>query len=403
MTSVQSLKRTIQKTSPASIPGINGGSNAWASRIQNYLAQILDLISTGSTISVFVFRPGAAAGGNVFASWTNLLGALATVSGPKVVFLDNVVTSPVPIPAGPSDLGNVLLVGNEQLLGRTPVTVADGAVFNEAPLGFLGCDVTYDGASPVATFTGAAKRFRLDDSSLESVTAPFIEFSNDGHRLELVNEASILGGSPSLEAGATISEIAVGGGSSFSSQVVAGTGSIELLLLDSTPDYTEPDAPAFTGTVTVTRASQAENSSYDDSVEDPQLNADTVQEAIDALKTGVSNGGVNEGTLTTSDATPTTIYAIPAISDGVVLVEARIVGVTDPLADDAVYVARARVSFTAGTPTVNDATFDYTSESNPIWNAEIVVVGPSAVIRVTGAAATTIRWKSITTLTTLEI
>ena len=51
-------------------------------------------------MSVFVYRPGGIAGGNVFTNWQPLMAALSGVEGRKILEFDDSLTQ-CEIPAGP--------------------------------------------------------------------------------------------------------------------------------------------------------------------------------------------------------------------------------------------------------------------------------------------------------------
>lgn len=89
--------------------------------------------------TTFVFRPGGVASGNVYTSWSNLMTALGSVEGPKVIELDASLDSNnrCDIPAGTWDLGgSTVLRGLPYPTGgaTTPskVAVADGGVLRNA-------------------------------------------------------------------------------------------------------------------------------------------------------------------------------------------------------------------------------------------------------------------------------
>lgn len=409
---IATTRLAIQKLSPASIPGIGGGSNAWPQRIQNLMLEILSLINDSEIDSVFVFRPtDPNPTTNVFADWASLLAAVNAVAGPKVVFLDDSL-APIVIPAGPSDLSNVLLMGNPQLgpTARTPVTVTDGAVFAAPPLVFDSMALTFAGSSAVISLVGGTSRLVFSNSSLScSGTASFIEVTAADNSIELQRNSEWLnGGFPCMLIGADPVSIIASENSSVAGQTVEGAGGSTLIAIyrDASASITTQTAPSFTGTFTTVLEEMAEGEGYDDAAETPSIATATppnVQNAIDQLKVAIKEGGVYQGTVQTTDATPTTLFVVPSLNDGVMLLEARVVGSVVPLGNRAVYVLRARVNYAAGTPTVLDVLVDYSSEDDPAWNCDIVVDAGSAVVQVTGVAATTIDWKTTVTPTTLEV
>ncbi|MHB8107964.1 MAG: hypothetical protein ACYDH4_11150 [Candidatus Cryosericum sp.] len=51
-----------------------------------------------------VYRPGGAAGGNVFTSWASVMAAFATTQGPVTIAIDDSIITPAPVPVGIYDM-----------------------------------------------------------------------------------------------------------------------------------------------------------------------------------------------------------------------------------------------------------------------------------------------------------
>lgn len=67
-----------------------------------------------SGVSEFVFQPGGATSGNIYATWAALYAALSAINGPKTVYIDDSIVSPAVIPAsgGPAyNLTNCTIQG----------------------------------------------------------------------------------------------------------------------------------------------------------------------------------------------------------------------------------------------------------------------------------------------------
>ena len=116
---------------------------------------------------------------------------------------------------------------------------------------------------------------------------------------------------------------------------------------------------------------------------------------------GAVAGNVN--TVTTTDATVTTIATIAIPDNTVVLIKVDVTGRRTDAADRAGYMRNAVVFREAAGAATIQGTIDspLTRESSAPWDATISVSGNNAIITVKGAAANTINWKS--THTTQEI
>lgn len=112
---------------------------------------------------------------------------------------------------------------------------------------------------------------------------------------------------------------------------------------------------------------------------------------------GNASGGVLVSLLTTVNATPAAAQTITLPTDGVLLLETKVLAREQaPNLDRAAYIRTARVNVTAGTPTILTLQTDYTSEDDASWDATFAVSGPSVVVNVTGDAANAVDWKVVT-------
>lgn len=99
--------------------------------------------------------------------------------------------------------------------------------------------------------------------------------------------------------------------------------------------------------------------------------------------------------ITTSDATPTTLTTIAIPDNTTVLIDATVSARETSGADRAGYIRRALVyRESAGIATLVD-TVDttLTRESDVLWDATISVSGNNALVEVTGLAGSTINWR----------
>ena len=111
---------------------------------------------------------------------------------------------------------------------------------------------------------------------------------------------------------------------------------------------------------------------------------------------GVTVNDVVSNTVTTSDATVTTLATIAIPDDTAVLIDASIISRRTDAADRGGYLRRALVFREAAGSATLQGNIDtpFTRESSGPWNVTIDVNGDDARIRVTGQAGKTIHWRS---------
>ena len=80
--------------------------------------------------SVFVYKPGGIADNNLYTSWASLYSDLLLIDGPKIIQIDDSVTSPATIPSGTYNLADTTIVGSPEIRDSYPILqLEDGAVF----------------------------------------------------------------------------------------------------------------------------------------------------------------------------------------------------------------------------------------------------------------------------------
>lgn len=103
-------------------------------RVALALAKAAAASSSGAPhASVFVYRPGGVAAGNVYSSWAALWAQASTVQGPVTVQIDDSIVSPAVVPAGtypiPSTLTLDAVANPSSSTGGAILQLADGAHF----------------------------------------------------------------------------------------------------------------------------------------------------------------------------------------------------------------------------------------------------------------------------------
>jgi hypothetical protein len=108
----------------------------------------------------FVFRPGDVAGENVYTGFAELVAAMSSVQGRKMLEFDDSIVTPCNIPSGVWQMKDVVWGGygprSTLAAFRTVVEIADGAVFKD--LRMIGGQITIQNRattiSPVSDFAG---------------------------------------------------------------------------------------------------------------------------------------------------------------------------------------------------------------------------------------------------------
>lgn len=143
--------------------------------------------------------------------------------------------------------------------------------------------------------------------------------------------------------------------------------------------------------------SKAKYEFYDNTISG--LTAINVQDAIDELATLVA--GPFTSTVSTTDATLTTLQTIPTTSNSCIIVNTKIIGrrtggSSGSAQDAGAYERILRIKNVAGTVTIYDLQTDYTSEDQSAWDVSFSVSGTDVLAQVTGAVNNNIDWKAIT-------
>lgn len=108
---------------------------------------------------------------------------------------------------------------------------------------------------------------------------------------------------------------------------------------------------------------------------------------------------LKQSTLSTTDATQSTLQSISTASNKSYMIEARVTarrtgGSGGAAGDSAVYIIRAMAKNVAGTLTVSGVTAEFTQEDQAGWDATIDGSGTTIRVRVTGAANNNVTWNS---------
>jgi len=121
---------------------------------------------------------------------------------------------------------------------------------------------------------------------------------------------------------------------------------------------------------------------------------------MDIIRKPTGSGGSSGGavtTVSTTNATVTTIDTVPIPTNSVLMIKAKVVGIKDDFAMKGGVEVIGVYANKAGTVTLQGATTNVHSYRETGWDVTLVISGTNVLIRVKGAAATNISWKSVRT------
>ncbi len=209
-----------------------------------WVPQLLGSSAATGVTSTFVYRPGGHAAGNVYTSLPALMAAVALVAGPKVVQIDDTIVSPAIIPAGTWDLVDITLVGIfDGFVTTNQAQCADGCVLlNMASVAYQ-LQLSSVSSAPVVTMAdGQGLLLDTGASIVGSATgAPFFFAAGP-----YVNPPTVImglgagfGGTPGqyvlrVNDNTQGVDVVLGGtGNSFPDNVVTGTGTLNLVVTET--------------------------------------------------------------------------------------------------------------------------------------------------------------------------
>jgi len=110
------------------------------------------------------------------------------------------------------------------------------------------------------------------------------------------------------------------------------------------------------------------------------------------------------GSITTTDATPSTLYTIPTTTDTILFLTVKTIGVKAD-GDSGIYTLSSRAKNLSGVVTLGTPFNQWDDIESGLTNTSIgvSVSGTDILVRVTGLAATTIKWRGTAEVITLDI
>ena len=118
-----------------------------------------------------------------------------------------------------------------------------------------------------------------------------------------------------------------------------------------------------------------------------------------AIKEIAGGAGVGSAVLlvSTTNATVTTIDTVPIPTSKAIMIKAKVVGIKDDFSAKGGFEVEAIYANNAGTVTLQGIVNNIHKQAAAGWNVTFVISSTNVLIRVTGAAATNISWKSLRT------
>lgn len=102
-----------------------------------------------------------------------------------------------------------------------------------------------------------------------------------------------------------------------------------------------------------------------------------------------------KNSVTTTDATATTIMTIPIPNNSVCGLDLHVIGIKNDSSEGANYVIKGTYRNNAGTVSiVGTLSSSHLEEDDTNWDVALSVSSTNVLVKVTGVAATTINWKT---------
>lgn len=242
------------------------------------------------TQTTFVYRQGGVAAGNVYNDWTDLNLDLAQVQGPKIVQIDDSVTSPTTIPPGFYNFSDVTLVGSSDVRGAPPVVeFQNGAAFIALEK-IQNLDVRTSSLSPIFNI-GTAKQVIVEDSILSANPGASTLFSSNSTFDLVLDRTTVTGVSPVVDVtGGTTTVFLQNQTSVLPGAFTSSPASIvDFKCVD--PNVSLGTQVGISGATSTVNLSEADKIAYNNLTSG--LVAEDVQAAIDEIvATGVGTGNV---------------------------------------------------------------------------------------------------------------
>lgn len=259
------------------------------------LEDIKALISTATgnvTSGTYILKPNATTvypDSIVFSNWNSLYAQYILDGGGGFIVLDGSLNGGlVPLLPGSFDLSDAILIGANDT--KPIVSVPNGFSLSKPTLRTRNVQLQFNTSSTVIDVINTDSNINLIDSTIQMLsTGDLINKQAGTGTLDIkLTNSSFLSSSGhilNVDAGELVSLYAFND-SYYQDDVFSGGGDIDAYI-DASVD-TSTTQPNHLGVLTNILIDDADRVGYDDTLVAPPLGANTVQEAIDALKGGVA-------------------------------------------------------------------------------------------------------------------
>ena len=187
---------------------------------------------TNDKTPIFVYRPGETQPDvNVYTSWTTMMTALSATQGPKVIFVDDSLTSPATVPAGTYNLREVTILGTqEDFFPPAELALDSGVVIQNLKEVRKNVRITQTGPSP-SIILDSEILFLDESATLASNNGPLIDVTSGAGLLFLSTNAGV--GSPPTSLGGFAARqpvVHVSGSAAITMLMQAGASNLEGLI-----------------------------------------------------------------------------------------------------------------------------------------------------------------------------
>lgn len=268
----------------------------WADTEYVTLEDIQAMIAAGTgriTSGTYILKPNATVvypDNIIFDNWADLYTQYTADGGGGYIIFDGSLNGgSVNLTAGTYDLSDAILFGANDT--KPTVNVLNGFSLSKPTLRINNLDFIFNTTNTLLDVLNTDSNINLIDSSITMSGSGDLVHKQDGIGELIIHltNSSLLSSSGhiiNVDPGELVSLYAFND-SYYEEDVFSGGGDIDVYI-DASID-TSSTQPNYTGTLTNILIDDADKVGYNDSLVSPALGADTVQEAIDALKVSVAS------------------------------------------------------------------------------------------------------------------
>ena len=248
----------------------------------------------GGNSSNIIYRPGGVTSGNVVNSWNLVLTASSLVNNLIDIYFDNSLVAPLPCTINTSYdfTGNATFnCMNNNPVSRTLVQIENGIQVKnlKGVYGLMTLQSDNTNGNPTMVWNNGVESLELYQCILDSTagsTGAYIDIPTL-LRIQMFNESTITAtGSLAISVQPSgLLYMSSQFGSLLQGNVISGDGTTTLYITGDSSQNTASQVTTFLGTIIPNNLDKSNLVEYNDNLIPPQISADTVQGAIDQIKT----------------------------------------------------------------------------------------------------------------------